>query len=83
MTLSAFDLDCHRGVGGMSKSTALLGKECVRLLRQRIEDAPDSVTDCTIQAVLSLIIIEVSLASDNDGTFVNTWGSLREETLKL
>ena len=61
MTLSAFDLDCHRGESGLTKKTALLGKECLRLLRQRIEDEPDSVGDCTIQAVLSLIIIEVSL----------------------
>ena len=63
LALSAFDLNNrHKGEGGNSaKNSALLGKECVRLLRQRIEEAPSDVSDCTIQAVLSLIIIEVSL----------------------
>lgn len=59
LQLSALDMDNRKGDSLSPKSSTLLGKECVRLLRQRIEEAPSSVSDSTIQAVLSLIIVEV------------------------
>lgn len=60
LRLSSLHLAELRGDKDQSVSKGLLNKECIRLLRERIEDPILSITDQTIGSLLFLIIIEVS-----------------------
>jgi hypothetical protein len=63
LQLSAFDIDSSKGQKESSKNTSMIGKECVRMLRNRIEAASDRISDSTIAAVVSLLVVEASYFS--------------------
>lgn len=59
LQLSALDLEVLRGGDGEAQAKFLLNKECITLLRQRVEDPVLGLSDQTIASVLFLIIVEV------------------------
>jgi hypothetical protein len=60
LQLGALDLEILKSEDPNSMSKLMLSKECIRLLRQRVEDPVLGVSDKTIGSVLFLIIVEVS-----------------------
>ncbi|KAG4431697.1 hypothetical protein IFR05_012821 [Cadophora sp. M221] len=58
LQLSAFDLEVTQGDKGTQRSKLLLNKECISLLRKRVEDPILGVSDETIGSVLVLTIVE-------------------------
>ena len=62
LQLSALDLDRRHGVHNFRQHRIQLGIECVSLLRHRIAEEFDGVSDTTIVATLNLLIVEVSMS---------------------
>jgi hypothetical protein len=60
LQLSALDLEVLKGEIGLSRTSFLLRKECISLLRERVEKPLLGVSDETIAAVIYLTIVEVS-----------------------
>lgn len=59
LQLSALDLELLRGGDREAQNKFLLNKECISLLRERVEDPVLGLSDQTIASVLFLIIVEV------------------------
>lgn len=59
LQLSAFDLENLTGEETKTRPKLLLDKECIRLLRERVEDPILGISDQTIASVLFLMIIAV------------------------
>ncbi|KAK0120102.1 hypothetical protein ONS95_011512 [Cadophora gregata] len=58
LQLSAFDLEVLQGSKETQSSKLLLNKECISLLRQRVEDPVLGISDETIGSILVLTIVE-------------------------
>ncbi|KAF8862195.1 hypothetical protein BDZ45DRAFT_723329 [Acephala macrosclerotiorum] len=58
LQLSALDLELLRGGDREAQTKFLLNKECISLLRERVEDPVLGLSDQTIASVLFLIIVE-------------------------
>ena len=59
LQLSAFDLETRKGEENDNRPKLILDKECIRLLRERVEDPVLGVSDQTMGSVLFLAIVEV------------------------
>ena len=62
LQLSALDLVKRRGRQDLNPSHAQLSVECVKLLRNRIEESQDGISDYTLAAIVFLLVVEVFLS---------------------
>ena len=65
LQMSALDLETVNGKNELTKSKSLLSRECISLLRERLQDEQLGTSDGTIAAVLFLAIVEVTTTSSN------------------
>ena len=61
LLLSALDLDMRQGASSFSPARVQLSLDCVKLLRNRIEESSDGTSDTTLAAIIFLLLVEVIL----------------------